>query len=99
VLQDIHWSFGGFGYFATYSLGNLIAAMLWDVIQKDLPDLESQFEKAQFGDLLEWLRVNIHVHGAKYEPMELLKMVTGSGLDADPYMRYLKSKFGEIYKL
>ena len=99
VLQDIHWSFGGFGYFATYSLGNLIAAMLWDVIQKDLPDLESQFEKAQFGDLLEWLQVNIHVHGAKYEPMELLKMVTGSGLDADPYMRYLKSKFGEIYKL
>ena len=99
VLQDIHWSFGGFGYFSTYSLGNLISSMLWEVIQRDLPDLQSQFEKAEFGGLLEWLRANIYVHGAKYEPMELLKMVTGSALDADPYMRYLEAKFGEIYKL
>jgi carboxypeptidase Taq len=99
VLQDVHWSSGLVGYFPTYALGNLIAAQLWNRIHEDLPDLESQIERASFGDLLEWLREHIHQHGAKYEPMELLNLVTGSGLEAEPYMRYLETKFKRIYNL
>lgn len=99
VLQDIHWSFGGFGYFSTYSLGNLIAGMLWEKIAQDIPDLETQIMQKNFSELLSWLRENIHVHGAKYEPIDLLQRVTGSGLDAAPYMRYLEAKFGDLYKL
>lgn len=99
VLQDIHWSFGIFGYFPTYSLGNLIASMLWEKIHEDIPEIESQIESAKFEHLSTWLREKIHVHGAKFEPMDLLKRVTGSDLTAEPYIKYLKHKFGEIYML
>lgn len=99
VLQDVHWSSGLIGYFPTYALGNLIASQLWERIQEDLPELETQIEQASFSDLLEWLREHIHQHGSKYEPMELLKRVTATGLEAGPYMRYLETKFNQIYGL
>jgi len=99
VLQDIHWSGGMIGYFPTYALGNLISAQLWNKINVDIPDLEKKIAKAEFGDLLAWLQENIHRHGAKYEPLDLLKRATGQNLDAEPYLQYLESKFGEIYEL
>jgi carboxypeptidase Taq len=99
VLQDVHWSFGGFGYFPTYALGNLVAAQLWECIEKDIPDLESQIAHAEFGSLLGWLREKIHRHGAKPYPEELLLEVTGQGLSPEPYLRYLTRKFGEVYGL
>jgi len=99
VLQDVHWSAGYIGYFPTYSLGNLMAAQLWDKINSDIPDLDKQIEQAKFGDLLVWLRENIHQHGAKYEPLELLERVVGTNLDVEPYLQYLETKFGEIYSL
>ncbi|MGD8850344.1 MAG: carboxypeptidase M32, partial [Anaerolineales bacterium] len=99
VLQDVHWSSGLVGYFPTYALGNLIASQLWEKIQKDLPDLQSKIEQAEFDELLGWLHKNIHQHGSKYEPMELLQRVTGSGLEAGPYIHYLESKFKDIYNL
>jgi carboxypeptidase Taq len=99
VLQDVHWSGGMLGYFPTYALGNLIAAQLWAKIQQDIPDLDRRIERAQFGDLLGWLRENVHRHGSKFEPVELLTMATGSGLTAKPYLRYLREKFGDIYGL
>ncbi len=99
VLQDIHWSAGIFGYFSTYSLGNLISSMLWDKINEDIPDLQAQIEHAKFDSLLAWLQENIHVHGAKFEPVDLVKRVTGLELTAEPYIKYLKDKFGEIYQL
>jgi carboxypeptidase Taq len=99
VLQDVHWSSGYLGYFPTYALGNLMASQLWEKIDKDIPDLETQIEKAEFGDLLAWLRENVHRHGAKFYPQELLKRATGSELDPEPYMRYLRRKYSEIYAL
>ncbi|MEW6028913.1 MAG: carboxypeptidase M32 [Chloroflexota bacterium] len=99
VLQDIHWSFGGLGYFTTYSLGNLISAQLWERINADLPDLPDQIRKGKFDALLGWLRENIHKHGRKYEPQELVRKVTGSKITPAPYLRYLREKFGKIYKL
>ncbi len=99
VLQDIHWSFAGIGYFSTYSLGNLISAQLWEKINSELPDLPEQIRKGRFESLLAWLRTNVHVHGRKYEPQELVQKVTGSRITPAPYLRYLKSKFSDVYGL
>jgi carboxypeptidase Taq len=97
VLQDIHWSSGYIGYFSTYALGNLISVQLWECLQKDIPELSAQIRRGEFGDLLAWLREKIHRHGSKFEPQELVQRVTGSKINPDPYLRYLKTKFGEIY--
>lgn len=99
ILQDVHWSFGGFGYFPTYALGNLVSAQLWERMNMDIPNLEEQVEKAQFIEILGWLRKNLHVYGAKFEPQELVKKVTGSRITPEPYIRYLESKFKDIYNL
>ena len=99
VLQDIHWSGGAIGYFSTYALGNLISAQLWEKINKDIPSLSDQIRKGNFAELLAWLRKNIHQYGQKYEPQQLVEKVTGSKITSEPYVRYLKKKYGEIYGL
>jgi len=99
VLQDIHWSGGMLGYFPTYALGNLVSAQLWEVINKDLPTLNAQMERGEFGELLAWLRQNVHRSGAKFEPQELVQRITGSRIDPQPYLRYLQTKYNEIYHL
>ncbi|HEX2979069.1 MAG TPA: carboxypeptidase M32 [Anaerolineaceae bacterium] len=99
VLQDIHWSGGLIGYFPTYALGNLLSAQLWEAIEKDIPNLSEQIRAGKFDQLLGWLREKIHRHGAKFEPMELVQRITGTTIDPAPYMRYLKTKYGEIYGL
>ena len=99
VLQDIHWSGGMFGYFSTYALGNLISAQLWETFKAANPDLDNQIRRGDFSSLLAWLRDQIHRHGRKYEPQELVRRVTGSAIDPKPYVRYLKSKYSEIYGL
>ena len=66
VLQDVHWSFGGIGYFPTYSLGNLYSAQFFAAAQRDLPALDAEMARGEFGSLLRWLRDNIHSHGKFY---------------------------------
>jgi carboxypeptidase Taq len=97
VLQDVHWSGGMIGYFPTYALGNLISAQLWEKINADIPALDEQISSGKFEGLLEWLRENVHRHGRKYKPQELVKRATGSQINPEAYMRYLKSKYGAIY--
>ncbi|MEX2144308.1 MAG: carboxypeptidase M32 [Anaerolineales bacterium] len=99
VLQDVHWSFGLLGYFSTYALGNLVSAQLWEVIQRDLPDITEQIRNAEFSPLLKWLNEKVHKPGAKFEPQEMVQSITGSKIDGGPYLRYLETKFGEIYGL
>jgi carboxypeptidase Taq len=99
MLQDVHWSVGLMGYFPTYALGNLVSAQLWECMNKDIPTLEEQVEKAQFSEILGWLRKNLHVYGAKFEPQTLVKKVTGSFITPEPYVKYLESKFKSIYSL
>ena len=96
-LQDIHWSLGMFGYFPTYTLGNLISVQLFEAAKTAHPGLESEIENGQFSNLLSWLRENIHQHGSRYEPAELLERATGKGLEAGPYIHYLKEKFRTLY--
>ncbi len=97
VLQDVHWSGGMVGYFPTYALGNLISAQLWEKVCQEIPDLEAQIEQGEFSHLLAWLREKIHRHGAKFLPQELVQRVTGSKIDSQPYLRYLKAKYEGIY--
>jgi carboxypeptidase Taq len=99
VLQDVHWSGGLLGYFSTYALGNLISLQLWEKIQSDIPDLTDQIRQGKFQELLSWLRENVHKYGRKYEPQELVQKITGSKINPEPYMRYLKAKFTDIYGL
>lgn len=97
VLQDIHWSFGGLGYFSTYALGNLISVQLWEKINQDIPSLTDQIRQGEFSNLLGWLIENIHQHGRKFEPQELVQKVTGSTINSAPYLRYLNKKYSQIY--
>ena len=97
VMQDIHWSSGSLGYFPTYTLGNVISVQLFEAARKAHPTIDADIADGRFGTLLGWLRRNIHRHGRKFLPREILKRGTGNTLSPEPYLRYLKSKFGEIY--
>ncbi|MBL8062770.1 MAG: carboxypeptidase M32, partial [Anaerolineales bacterium] len=99
VLQDIHWSYGSIGYFSTYALGNIVSAQLWEVINKDIKDIEDQIRKGQFSELREWLGRKIHIFGHKYDPQDLVQKVTGSKIDSAPYVRYLTKKYSDVYGL
>ncbi len=99
VLQDIHWSYGSIGYFSTYSLGNLISAQLWEKIDHDIDGLDQHIRKGEFQALLHWLRENLHKHGRKYDPQDLVQKITGARISAEPYLRYLTTKYSEIYGL
>ncbi len=99
VLQDVHWSGGVFGYFPTYSLGNMLSVQFFDKAKSDIPSLIDQIAAGQFDELLDWLRRNVHQHGRKYTPAELVKRVTGNELTAADYLAYIKAKFSEIYGL
>lgn len=93
VLQDIHWSAGLFGYFATYTLGNLIAAQLWERFGQLHPARDSDIGRGNFSALLSWLRNELHRHGRKFEPKELVQRITGSPVSPEPYLRYLEQKY------
>jgi carboxypeptidase Taq len=93
VLQDIHWSAGLFGYFATYTLGNVIAAQLWSRYQQAHPSRDAEIQSGEFAPLLSWLRSELHQHGRKYQPLELVERITGSGIDPEPYLHYLEQKY------
>jgi carboxypeptidase Taq len=99
VLQDMHWSGGAIGYFPTYGLGNVISGQVWARIRAELPDLDEQMRAGEFDALREWLRENVHRHGRKFTPRELLDRTVGGGLDPKPLLAYLTAKFGEIYSL
>jgi carboxypeptidase Taq len=99
VLQDVHWSEGLFGYFPSYALGNLLAVQFYRRALEDIPDMPVRFARGKFQPLLSWLRENIHQHGKKFTPEELVKRVTGEEMQAEPFLAYLRGKYGEIYGL
>jgi carboxypeptidase Taq len=99
VLQDVHWSLGYFGYFPTYMLGNLYAAQLFAAAKREITNLEDEIAKGNLKVLLEWLRAKIHRFGLILEAPVLLKEVTGKGPTSEPWLDYIKEKFGKIYRV
>ena len=100
VLQDIHW-YGGIvgGGFQGYTLGNILGAQFFTTALKAHPEIPDEIKKGKFDTLLNWLIENIYRHGRKYTESELVKRVTGSDISIDPYIGYLKTKYGQLYTL
>jgi len=98
VLQDVHWSFGAFGYFPTYTLGNLYAAMLFRQAQTDLPDLDQAISQGNLLPLKGWLNDRVHRWGRQYTAADLITRVTGQALTPEPFIQDLRQKFGILYQ-
>jgi carboxypeptidase Taq len=98
VLQDIHWSYGSIGYFATYSLGSFYAAQYFRQAEKEIPELAIQIEKGNLLPLKLWLNDKIHRHGRLLGAEELCKSVTGEGLHFEHFHQYLSGKLAQVYQ-
>jgi carboxypeptidase Taq len=98
-LQDIHWSFGGIGYFPTYTLGNLYAAQFMEQARTDLPGLDNDFRRGDFSRLKSWLRDKIHSQGQRFRAGELCQRITGKPLSHRPLIAYLREKYATLYML
>ncbi len=96
-LQDIHWSFGGFGYFPSYSLGKLYAAMIWKKVQRDIPTARNDIRNGDFTAILGWLRENIHKYGRTLKPDELIHRIAGGPLNAQDFIEYATAKTADVY--
>lgn len=96
-LQDIHWSAGLFGYFPTYTLGNLFAAQFMAKAKADLPTMDADFRRGHFLGLKQWLVQSIHSHGSRYRAMDLGQRVSGQPLSHAAFMDYLRQKYLELY--
>jgi carboxypeptidase Taq len=93
VLQDTHWSSGLFGYFPTYTLGNLVSAVIASKMRKDLEDYEEDIKKGNFKPIREWLRLKIHQHGSVYAPKVLLNNNFNEGYNPDYFVTYIETKY------
>ena len=87
---------GAIGYFPTYTLGNLMSSQIFARLRQDLPDLDDQIAAGRFDELLAWLRTSIHRHGRKFTAAELLERVGCGPLSADPWLEYIRGKYGEL---
>jgi carboxypeptidase Taq len=99
ILQDVHWSAGAFGYFPTYTLGNLYASQIFSKVLNKYPNLPEEFKTGNYSNLLSYLRENIHQYGRVYRPRELIEKVTGEDLNPEYFLKYLKKKFYSIYNV
>ncbi|WP_170610949.1 carboxypeptidase M32 [Ruegeria arenilitoris] len=98
-LQDVHWSVGLFGYFPTYSLGNVYAGCLYEALRNAVPDLDLQLAQGDTSGATDWLRLHVQRHGGLYAPREVITRASGFEPGPEPLMNYLELKFGEIYGL
>jgi len=97
VLQDVHWSVGLFGYFPTYSLGNVYAGCLHEALRQAVPDLDPQMAAGDTSGATTWLRDNVQCHGGLYEPRDVIERACGFAPNEAPLLTYLEEKFGSIY--
>ncbi len=98
-LQDVHWSEGLFGYFPTYTLGNVYAGCLMQALARDVPEWEAQLAKGDLSGATGWLRENVQRHGGLYEPREVIARACGEEPSEAPLLEYLEQKFGALYGL
>jgi carboxypeptidase Taq len=99
VLQDVHWSDGGFGYFPSYSLGNMYAAQMMDAMRKALPALDDHVRQGRLAPINDWLREHIYQHGRLLTPSEIIEQIAGGPLDPSYFIQYLQQKFKRLYAL
>ncbi len=99
MLQDVHWSVGLFGYFPTYTLGNVYAGCLWQAMNAAIPDVDTAFARGETAGAVEWLRENLQRHGGLRSPRETIAHACGFEPSEGPLLDYLEAKFGALYGL
>ena len=99
VLQDVHWSAGLFGYFPTYTIGNLIAAQLFAKAEQSIDQLDQKISVGQFHELLDWTREKVHRHGRSMTSEEIVHQATNQTLSPDYLIDYLRKKLEPLYRL
>lgn len=98
-LQDVHWSNGYLGYFPTYSLGSVLAAQIYSIIESEVGNLDEKIRRGEFKELRNWLKKNIHQHGKRYKTSELIQKTTGQELSSDYFIEHIKNKYRKVYQL
>ena len=98
-LQDVHWSHGAFGYFPTYTLGNLYSAQFYDVAKEIMPDLEDDISSGNLKPLQQWLKDQIHNFGSSETAREIVQRVCDEPLKAGYFIQYLEQKYTNLYQI
>lgn len=98
-LQDVHWSMGIFGYFPTYTIGNIYAAQLYYAMIKDKPEIMDDLKKGKYDRVLKWLRKHVHKYGRTLSAEEIIEKATGEGMNPEVLIRYLREKYSKIYDI
>ncbi len=99
ILQDMHWSDGGFGYFPSYLLGSIYDGMLLDTLQEELGNVDELLKNGKIKDITAWLNQKIHWYGNTRKPKDAIRAVCGREISAEPLIRYFKEKYSEIYDI
>lgn len=99
MLQDVHWSVGLFGYFPTYTLGNVYAGCLFNALRADMPDVDAQMAVGNLRGATGWMKDNLQTHGGLYEPRDVVERAARAPVSEAPLLDYLDAKFGAIYGL
>lgn len=97
VMQDIHWSMGAFGYFPTYTLGNILSCQFYDRADSDLGGIDALIRQGRFEPLLDWLQNSIHRHGRSRTAEELTVSITGGAISSTNWLDYIRGKYGALY--
>ena len=99
VLQDVHWAAGAFGYFPTYTIGNVYAGCLFQKMKEEIPDLDIFLSTGNLSQVTAWLCENVQVYGSLFEPKATIEKATGAEVNVKPLLNYLEEKYQDIYGL
>ena len=97
VLQDVHWAWGLWGYFPSYTLGDLYAAMLCETMSKSIPEWRNHLAEGNIASPVQWMIENVHKKSNRYDPADMIKKITGKSLTADPFIKYLDEKYSALF--
>jgi carboxypeptidase Taq len=98
VLQDVHWSEGLFGYFPTYTLGNVYAGELWAALRRDVGDTDAAIRAGDLAPVLDWLRRHVHRQGSLHAPAEIVASACGHSPGEGPLLDHLEGKYAALYE-
>lgn len=90
-MQDIHWAWGLFGYFPTYTLGNMYAAQLAQAFRAHTGGVGVAVVADDPGAPLRFLRERVHQHGFRFATQDLMREATGQEFSPQPLIERLRS--------
>jgi len=97
ALQDTHWAWGLWGYFPTYSLGNIYSGMILETLEKSIPDWKEKLAIGSIEPTINWLKEKVHFRANLYDPGRMMEEITGRKLTSKPFVHYLEKKYASIF--